>query len=271
MRLLFIGDVVGRAGRDVVKAELPGLKRRLGVDFCVVNGENAAHGIGLTLELGRELLAHGADAVTTGNHVWDRQEMIAAIQVEPRILRPINYPPGTPGLGARLFDAPGGKVLVVNAMGRLFMDALDCPFRAMDDLLKAHILGAGQLRAILLDFHAEATSEKMAMGHHCDGRVSLVVGTHTHVPTADCQILPGGTAYQTDAGMTGDFDSVIGMDKKTPLFRFTRKLPTERLSPAGGPATICGTYVETDPATGLATRVEAVRLGGRLSEAVPAV
>ncbi|HVZ00108.1 MAG TPA: TIGR00282 family metallophosphoesterase [Dongiaceae bacterium] len=269
MRLLFCGDLVGRSGRDVVVEKLPGLRRDLALDLVVANGENAAGGFGITQKICDELYKAGVDCITTGNHVWDQKETIAFIGSDPRLLRPVNFPAGTPGKGSGIYQtARGRKVLVANIMARLFMDPLDDPFQAAEQLLRAHKLG-GNVDAILIDFHGEATSEKMAMGHYLDGKVSLVVGTHTHVPTADHMILPGGTAYQTDAGMCGDYDSVIGMEKATPIARFTKKMPTERLSAAMGPGTLCGLYVETDDATGLAKKVEPVRVGGRLSQAQP--
>ncbi|HVT54134.1 MAG TPA: TIGR00282 family metallophosphoesterase [Dongiaceae bacterium] len=269
MRLLFCGDLVGRSGRDVVLEKLPGLRRDLALDLVVANGENAAGGFGITQKICDELYKAGVDCITTGNHVWDQKETISFIGGDPRLLRPINFPAGTPGKGSGVYQtARGKKVLVANIMARLFMDPLDDPFQAAEQLLRAHKLG-GNVDAILIDFHGEATSEKMAMGHFLDGRVSIVVGTHTHVPTADHMILPGGTAYQTDAGMCGDYDSVIGMEKGTPIARFTKKMPTERLSAAMGPGTLCGIYVETDDATGLAKKVEPVRVGGRLSQVLP--
>jgi len=269
MRLLFCGDLVGRSGRDVVIERLPALRRDLALDLVVANGENAAGGFGITQKICDELYAAGVDCITTGNHVWDQKETVAFIGGDPRLLRPINFPAGTPGKGSGVYQtARGKKVLVANLMGRLFMDPLDDPFQAADQLLKTYRMG-GNVDAILIDFHGEATSEKMAMAHFLDGKVSLVVGTHTHVPTADQMILSGGTAYLTDAGMCGDYDSVIGMEKQTPIARFTKKLPTERLSAAMGPGTLCGLYVETDDASGLARRVEPVRLGGKLSQAMP--
>ncbi len=271
MRILFFGDVVGRSGRTALNAQLPALIAQLGAEFVVVNAENLAGGFGLTAELSDELFAAGADVLTTGNHVWDQRTIIGHIDGEPRILRPLNFPPGTPGLGAHVYATRGRrKALVVNVMGRLFMDALDDPFAALDRALAAHKLGDG-VDAIIVDVHAEATSEKMALAHLADGRASLVVGTHSHVPTADAQILPGGTAYQTDAGMCGDYDSVIGMKKEASLLRFRTKMPGERMSPAEGPATLCGLYLETDDRTGLARRIEPVRLGGRLAPALPDV
>ncbi|WP_374382245.1 YmdB family metallophosphoesterase [Dongia sp.] len=269
MNLLFLGDLVGRAGRDVVVERLPGLRRDLGVDFVVANVENAAGGFGITQKLLNELFAAGVDCATTGNHVWDQKETVAFIGSEPRLLRPQNFPAGTPGKGAGLFQTGRGKkVLVANFMGRLFMDPLDDPFAAAEALLKTYRLG-GNVDAILFDIHAEATSEKMAFGHFVDGRASCVVGTHTHVPTADHMILEHKTAYQSDAGMCGDYDSVIGMEKSLPVLRFTRKLPTERLSPAAGPGTMCGVLVETDDSTGLARRIAPVRVGGKLDQTLP--
>ncbi len=267
MRLLFLGDVVGRSGRDAVVTALPGLRTDLDLDFVVVNGENAAGGFGITEKITTELLDAGADVVSGGNHSWDQREALVFIEREQRLLRPANFPSGTPGRGAGLFEARGGRrVLVVNVMGRVFMDPLDDPFAAVEAQLDACPMGEAA-DAVIIDVHAEATSEKMAMGHFADGRASLVVGTHSHVPTADAQILPGGTAYQTDAGMCGDYDSVIGMQKDEPLNRFTRKISSGRFQPAEGEATVCGVFVETDDATGQAVRVEPVRLGGRLKPA----
>ncbi|MEE8225294.1 MAG: TIGR00282 family metallophosphoesterase [Kiloniellales bacterium] len=270
MRLLFCGDIVGRPGRAAVVDHLADLRKRLALDFVVANGENAAGGFGITGKICQELFEAGVDAITGGNHIWDQREILSYIDGEPRLLRPQNYPASTPGRGSGLFTAPKGrKVLVVSVMGRLFMDALDDPFACVERELAKHRLGVGA-QAIILDVHAEATSEKMAMGHAVDGRVSLCVGTHTHVPTADTMILPGGTAYQSDAGMCGDYDSVIGMDKAVPIARFTRRLPTERLSVARGEGTLCAVFVETDDKTGLALRAEPVRVGGRLTETLPA-
>lgn len=270
MRIVFLGDVVGRTGRDAVMAALPRLRQTLDADVTVVNAENAAGGFGVTVKIAEEFLAGGADVITTGNHVWDQKELVGAIDRMPRVLRPLNYPEGTPGKGSVLLQARGGRpVLVINAMARLFMEALDDPFAAIDRVVKAHRLGAGGVAATIVDFHGEATSEKMIMGHHLDGRVSLVAGTHSHVPTADHMVLPGGTAYISDAGMCGDYDSAIGMKKQIAAQRFVRKLPTERLSPAEGEATVCGVYVETNDTTGLATRIEPIRLGGRLSQMLP--
>ena len=269
MKILFCGDLVGRAGRDVVLKHLPELRKEIGLDFVVVNAENAAHGFGLTGKICDALFEAGADAITTGNHVWDQREIVSYIDAEPRLLRPLNYSVGTPGKGASVVKAQDGRsVLVVNVMCRLFMELLDDPFVALDNVLKQHPLGA-TLDAVLIDIHGEATSEKAALAHVADGRASVVVGTHTHIPTADAQVLPGGTAFQSDAGMCGDYDSVIGMKKDIAVARFRSKLVSERLSPATGSATLCAMYVETDDKTGLATRAAPLVLGGRLRPAWP--
>jgi 2',3'-cyclic-nucleotide 2'-phosphodiesterase len=268
MHILFIGDIIGRPGRDVVAAELPKLRDALALDFVVVNGENLAGGFGITRTTANEMFGLGVDVITSGNHWLDQREILSFIDHDDRILRPRNYPPGTPGKGAGLYETrKGERVLVINVMGRVFMDALDDPFAAAGVELGACPLGEGA-DAVIVDMHAEATSEKMGMGHFCDGRASMVVGTHSHVPTADAQILPGGTAYQTDAGACADYDSVIGMEKFEPLQRFTRKMPTGRYTPANGPATLCGVFVATGP-KGLATRIEPVRVGGRLKPSLP--
>lgn len=269
MRLLFLGDVLGRSGRNAVTGELPGLIERYRFDFVIVNGENAAGGFGITEEIAQALIDAGADVVTTGNHVWDQRETLVYIERFDRLLRPVNYPAGTPGKGANLYvSRSGARLLVINAMGRVFMDPLDDPFAAVSREVDACPLGE-QADAIVLDFHAETTSEKQAMAHMLDGRVSLVVGTHTHVPTADHQVLAGGTAYQTDVGMCGDYDSVIGMEKDEPLNRFQRKIPRARFEPALGTATLCGLAVDIDDRTGLARACAPIRLGGRLSPAMP--
>ncbi len=269
MRILFVGDVVGRSGRIVVYQRLGGLIRDWKLDLVVVNGENAAGGFGITEAIYRELIDAGADAVTLGNHAWDQKEALVFIERAPRLIRPVNYPAGTPGRGAALIEAKNGaRALVVNAMGRIFMEPLDDPFAAIDRELTACPLRTGP-DAIVVDMHAETTSEKQSMGFFCDGRASLVAGTHTHAPTADLRILPGGTAFVSDVGMTGDYNSVIGMTKEEPLQRFLRRISSSRFEPACGPATFCGIAVETDAATGLAVRVGAVRIGGVLEAAVP--
>ena len=268
MKILFIGDVIGRPGREVVGEELPRLRERLGLDFVVLNGENLAGGFGLTKKIADEMFALGVDCITTGNHWLDQREILTFIGDDDRILRPANLPQGTVGRGAGLYQAKnGGQVLVVAPMGRVFMEPQDDPFAAVERELAACPLGEAA-DAIVVDMHGEATSEKMAMGHFCDGRASLVVGSHSHVPTADAQILPGGTGYQTDAGACADYDSVIGMEKHEPLQRFTTKVPGGRFTPATGPATLCAVFAETN-AKGLAARIEPVRVGGRLKQTIP--
>ena len=270
MRILFIGDIVGRSGRNVVLERMPTLVSDWKLDVVAVNGENAAGGFGITEAIYQELVEAGADVITLGNHAWDQREALVFIERAPRLLRPLNFPPGTPGRGATFVNARNGaRVLVMNLMGRIFMDPLDDPFAAVERELAACLLGR-DANAIIVEVHCEATSEKQAMGHFCDGRASLVVGTHTHAPTADHQILPGGTAYISDVGMSGDYDSVIGMAKHEPITRFVRRIPSGRFEPAMGKATLCAVAVETDDATGLARRIGAVRLGGRLEEARPA-
>jgi metallophosphoesterase (TIGR00282 family) len=270
MRILFIGDVIGKPGRDVLSAELKGLREKLGLDFVVANAENAAGGFGITRSVANELFATGVDVLTSGNHWLDQKEILTFIDEDDRILRPQNYPAGTPGRGANLYQLRGGRVLVINVMGRTFMDPLDDPFAAVEAQLSACPLREAA-DAIIVDMHAEATSEKMAMGHFCDGRATAVIGTHSHVPTGDAQVLPHGTGYQTDAGACADYDSVIGMDKFEPLQRFTRKMSSGRMSPATGPATLCAVFIETDRLTGYALRCEPVRVGGRLIPTVPFV
>jgi metallophosphoesterase (TIGR00282 family) len=269
VRILYVGDVVGRTGRSLVTAELPKLRAALKLDAAIVNGENAAGGYGLTAAIADELFAAGADAITMGNHVWDQRELIGHIDREPRIVRPLNLAPGTPGRGVAELRGPRGqRILVVQVLGRLFMGLYDDPFRTLEAELRRHALG-GTAQAIVVDVHAEATSEKMALGHFLDGRVSLVVGTHTHIPTADARILPGGTGYVTDVGMTGDYDSVIGMDKAGSLHRWRSDVPGQRLTPAMGEGMLCAVLVETDDRTGLARRIEPVRLGQGLRKALP--
>jgi metallophosphoesterase (TIGR00282 family) len=269
MRLLFVGDIMGKAGRNAVLDRLAGLRTRFSLDCVVVNGENAAGGAGITEKICGELMEAGADVVTLGNHAWDQREALIFIEREHRLLRPANWPAGTPGRGATVVETRGGaRVLVMNLIGRIFMGLSDDPFGVAEREIGSCPLGQG-CDAAIVDFHAEATSEKQAMGHFLDGRVSLVIGTHTHAPTADHQILVGGTAFQTDSGMTGDYDSVIGVEKAEPLHRFLQATPSGRFEPATGEATLCGLAVETDPRTGLAAKVAALRLGGRLSQAEP--
>ena len=269
MRVLFIGDVVGRAGRAIVLDELPKLRDRYKTDFVILNGENAAGGFGITETICQQFIDAGVDVVTTGNHVWDQREALVFIERQDRLLRPMNYPPGTPGRGSGLFKAANGAdVLVMNPMGLVFMPELDSPFRAVEQELAACALGEGA-DAIVIDFHAEATSEKQAMGYFVDGRASAVIGTHTHVPTADDKILPGGTAYITDAGMTGNYDSILGMEKGEPINRFVTRIPEGRFEVAQGDATLCGLAFETDDKTGLVRAVSPVRIGGQLRPIEP--
>lgn len=261
---------MGRAGRDGVAAMLPSLRANWGLDFVIVNGENASNGAGLTGDHARALFAAGADCVTLGDHAFDQKDMLQAIESDPRILRPINFSKVAPGRGVKIFEATQGRrVLVAQVLGQVFMKRpFDDPFSAIETVLKTHRLG-GAVQAAVVEIHAEATSEKMAMGHWCDGQASLVVGTHTHVPTGDAMILPKGTAYLTDAGMCGDYDSVIGMEKLEPLRRFITGMASARFEPASGPVTLSGVYIETDDKTGLATKISMIRQGGRLQQGAP--
>ncbi|MCB1330075.1 MAG: TIGR00282 family metallophosphoesterase [Maritimibacter sp.] len=270
MKILFLGDVVGRAGRKALTDRLPRLREDWKLDFVVVNGENATGGMGLSAPHAKEFFDAGADVVTLGDHAFDQKDMLGFVEQEKRMIRPLNFAKGAPGAGARLFaDRRGRKVLVAQVLGQVFMKrAFDDPFGTIEAALKPYPLG-GQAQAVLVDVHCEATSEKMAMGLFLDGRASVVVGTHTHVPTGDAMILPKGTAYMTDAGMCGDYHSVIGMDKAEPLRRFVTGMAKTRFSPALGEATLSGLYVETDDATGRAVRVQPVREGGVLRQAAP--
>lgn len=269
MRILFLGDVVGKSGRRLVADTLPDFRRRYKVDFAIVNGDNAAHGFGLSQSVLRELRAAGADVVTSGNHGWGAKEMQPLLDTENDLLRPANYPAGTPGKGAGLYRLPDGrKVAVLHLQGRVYMDAIENPFTVAKQWTQAVRLGR-DAQAMIVDVHAEATSEKMALGQYLDGAVSLVVGTHTHIPTADAQILPKGTAYLTDAGMCGCFDSVIGMNKAEPVSRFVTNRASEKYTPEKGDATVCGVMVDTDDATGAAVKIHMIRYGGRLQESLP--
>lgn len=266
MRILMCGDVMGRSGREAIQKYVPLLREKWSLDLVVVNGENAARGFGITESNCQEFYEAGVDVITTGNHIWDQKEIISYIETDPHLLRPLNYPEKTPGQGLVVLSLPDHrKVLVVNLMGRLFMDPLDDPFAALEKVLAIHKLGVN-MAAILVDFHGETTSEKMAAAHMADGRITALVGTHTHVPTADTMIFAGGTAYQSDLGMTGDYDSVIGLKKEGPIHRFTRKFMVGKWSPAEGEATLCGVYIESDDKTGKALRIKPVRLGGILSQ-----
>ncbi len=267
MKILFCGDVVGKSGRECVKKHLPILKKSLSIDVVIANGENAAHGFGITQSACQELWTAGVDVITLGNHAWDKKDIIPLIASSKKIIRPINYPAHQPGRGFTLIPHPKGDVLVVNVLGQLFMEpGIDNGFLLVDTLIKNYPLGE-RVKAIVVDIHAEACSEKMAMGFFLDGRVSLVVGSHTHIPTADGQILPLLTAYQTDAGMCGDYCSVIGMNSQVPIQRFLKVVNNDqsRLEPANGLGCLCATLVTTDSVTGLAKNIEMVRMGNRLN------
>jgi hypothetical protein len=270
MRLLFLGDIVGKSGREAVTQHLPGMIAQWDLDFVIVNGENAAGGFGITEAMLDETLAAGANVVTSGNHVWDQREALVFAERNERFLRPMNYPPGTPGRGANIYEARNGaRVLVANIMGQVFMNPLlDDPFRTVEALLQGAALRR-DVDVIVIDFHAEATSEKMCFAHFVDGRATLVVGTHTHCPTADHQVLDGGTAYISDAGMCGDYNSSLGMDREEPMARFLTKVPKGRFEAASGPGTVCGVGVDIDLSTGLASRIAPLRVGPRLDNALP--
>ena len=267
MRLLFVGDVVGRSGRAAVLQQAPASARALEARFRHCERRECGGGFGLTEAIFEEFLAAGVDAVTLGNHAFDQREALVFIERQPRLVRPANYPPGTPGRGSAIIEnAQGARLLIVNLLGRIFMDALDDPFAVLNRELDGHALGNGH--AVVIDVHAEASSEKWALGHFANGRASLVVGTHTHVPSADHRILSGGTGFITDVGMTGDYDSVIGMEKDEPLRRFTRRIPSGRFEPAQGPATLCAVAAEIDD-RGFAKAIAPVQIGGLLNAAAP--
>jgi metallophosphoesterase (TIGR00282 family) len=266
MRIVFIGDIVGRSGREALEQHLPEIKSKLQPDIIIVNGENAASGAGITDKICKEFYEWGVDCITAGNHVWRQSSIIPYIARDKSLLRPLNFPPGTPGSGVYKHQLDDGRrILVIHALGRVFMEPMDDPFLAIDTILKTEKLGQ-TADMIFVDFHAEATSEKMSLAQHLSGRVTAVVGTHTHIPTADYQVLPGGTAYQSDAGMTGDYDSVIGVEKDIAIHRFVKKMPGERMRPAKGPGTVCGCFIISDDKTGLAKSITPIRLGGRLSQ-----
>jgi metallophosphoesterase (TIGR00282 family) len=251
---LLIGDIVGRSGRNVIKEDLSHIKRELGINFTIANGENAAGGNGITRDIARELFAAGIDVITMGNHVWNKKEVYNFIEQETRLIRPANYPPGAPGAGMNVFVREGAAVCVINMSGRVYMSPLDCPFRKADELLRQL---SPDVKIVIVDFHAEASSEKIAMGWYLDGRVSAVCGTHTHVQTADERILPEGTAYITDIGMTGPRDSVIGVDKDVVLEKFLTQQP-RRMEVASGPAQLNAVYIDVDTDTGRAKKIERI-------------
>jgi hypothetical protein len=266
MTILFVGDIVGRPGRELVRKGLRALVERHGIDFVIANAENAAAGFGLTRDIGDALLDYGVEVMTSGNHIWDKKEAIDYIGTEPRLLRPANYPAGVPGRGSCVAQTGDGRAVgVINVMGRVFMLNIDDPFAVV---LREIDAIRHRTRIIIVDFHAEATSEKMAMGWHLDGKVTAVLGTHTHVQTADERILPNGTAYLTDAGMTGPHDSIIGMERDPSLARFLTAMPS-RFEPATGNPRLNGVVVEADEQTGRATRITRVSCSERdLSEMV---
>lgn len=269
MLILFLGDVVGKPGREAVKRHLPSLRTRWKLDCVVINGENAAGGFGITEAIYHELLDAGADAITLGNHSFDQRETLVYIERCDRLIRPANLPPGTPGRGAAMIETADGRhVLVINVLGRIEMDPVDCPFRAIESQIESCPLGVGA-DAIVLDLHAEASAEKQALGWHFDGRVSFAVGTHTHVPTADHRVLPGGSGYMGDAGMCGDYLSVIGFDRHEPTRRLIEKTPGVRWESAAGAGTLSGLLVETDDRTGLTKRLAPVRQGPNIAESLP--
>jgi len=255
MKILMVGDVFGEPGRAAVKKLLPKLRQQHAIDLVVVNVENAAAGFGVTPQIAREVLEQGADVMTSGNHIWDKKEIVEYITKENLLLRPANFPAGTPGVGHVTVKAGPHRVAVVNLMGRVFMSAIDCPFRKADEILNEL---TKETRVVLVDMHAEATSESVAMGWYLDGRVSAVVGTHRHVQTADERVLPGGTAYITDLGMTGPIDSVIGVDKDLILQRFLTQMPV-RFEAAKGPAALHGVVITVDPETGRASDIVRIR------------
>jgi len=268
MRIIFIGDICGRSGREALEKHIPTLKETLAPDVLIVNGENAAHGLGITPDMCKKFFEWGVDCITTGNHVWDKREIIPYIQSEKRLIRPANFPSGAYGNGTyELQIADGRKILIANMMTRLFMDPLDCPFQAAEKMLGQYRLGQN-VHAIFVDLHGEATSEKMAFSHLCDGRVSGVVGTHTHIPTADYHVMEHGTAYMSDAGMSGDYNSVIGVEKNVPVHTFSKKTPAAKKQPAKGEATLCGVCIDLHD-NGLAKNIQPIRMGGILSQTMP--
>lgn len=260
MRIIYTGDMVGRPGREAIFNNIAKLREMYNFDVLIVNTDNAAHGFGVTPGICRDLLEKGVTAIVTGDHVWNQREIIPFLDECKQIVRPLNYPDNLPGCGAREIELVNGKKIVVaEVVGRLFMEAVDCPAQAMDRLLKIYTLGKN-INAIFVDIHAEATAEKIAFGHYLDGRVSAVIGSHTHVPTSDTMILPKGTAYQTDAGMCGDYSGVIGFDIQAPIDRLCRRYTGSKLAPLNGRGTLFGTFIETDDKTGLALKIEQIRL-----------
>ena len=269
MNILFLGDVMGKSGRQVLKNELPQLKRDLQIDTVIVNGENAAGGFGITPKICEEFYELGVNVITTGNHVWDQKEIIPYISKDNYILRPHNFPQSVPGKGFVIYkDAMERKVLVINVMARLFMDPLNDPIETIYNILDNYKIGEN-ISAIIIDVHGEASSEKMAIGHTFDGIVSFIIGTHTHIPTLDAQILENGTAFQSDAGMCGDYDSVIGGEKEGWVARFKHKMPTGRINVSSGEATLCGVFVCINDTDGMAVHIEPIIKGPHLINRYP--
>ena len=266
MRILFCGDVVGRSGRKVIIENLSKIKSEHQIDFTIINCDNASGGFGINRAAHQELLDAGADVLTGGDHIWDQREINSFINDSKRLLRPMNFPKSCPGVGARIFTtAADKKVLVVHLLGQVFIKYhVLCQFEAVAQLLENNKM-AQDVDAIFVDFHAEATSEKMAMGKFLDGKVTAVIGSHTHIPTSDHHIMKSGTAYQSDAGMCGDYDSVIGMEKNIPLQMFLHKRKFDKMEPAKGPATLCATIIEVDDTSGLAKKILPIKFGGILS------
>jgi hypothetical protein len=269
MNILFLGDIMGKSGRQVLKNELPELKRNLQIDTVIVNGENAAGGFGITPKICDEFYELGVNVITTGNHVWDQKEIIPYISKNNYILRPQNFPQSVPGKGFVVYeDSMNRKILVINVMARLFMDPLNDPIETIDNILNDYKIGEN-VSAIIIDVHGEASSEKMAIGHTFDGEVSFIVGTHTHVPTLDAQILERGTAFQSDAGMCGDYDSVIGGEKEGWVARFKHKMPTGRINVSSGEGTLSGVFVCINDTSGMATHIEPIIRGPHLINRFP--
>ena len=269
MNILFLGDVMGKSGRQVLTKELPTLKRDLQIDTVIVNGENAAGGFGITPKICEEFYELGVNVITTGNHVWDQKEIIPYISKDNYILRPHNFPQSVPGKGFVIYkDAMDRKVLVINVMARLFMDPLNDPIETIYNILDNYKIGEN-VSAIIIDVHGEASSEKMAIGHTFDGIVSFIIGTHTHIPTLDAQILEKGTAFQSDAGMCGDYDSVIGGEKEGWVARFKHKMPTGRINVSSGEATLCGVFVCINDTDGMAVHIEPIIKGPHLINRYP--
>lgn len=268
MRLAFFGDVVGKSGREAVINYIKNNKSQKGFDFIIVNGENAAHGFGITQNICDQLFYVGVDVITLGNHTFDQKDDLQLFDREKRLIRPMNYPKGTPGRGFVIIEMPFSKrkIMVVNLIGRLFLEANDDPFFVMNEFLNDYKLGVN-VDAIFVDFHAEATAEKVALTHYLDGKISGLVGTHTHVPTADLQILRNGTGYLSDCGMCGDYDSCIGMESGAPIMRFTSKIHAfAKMTPALKEATVCGVVMDLDDSTGLCSKIQTIRIGGFLKE-----